>query len=152
MILPEIQSGITKINNISDNGLVALKKIDNAMPQINSIVGTLGSGIELGKDKLQELKEILPEVKTKLSQVVEKIDSVNDEEKIDEVLALLINDWKTTSSFLGDPVEIEKNTLYPIPNFGSELSPFFTTLSIWVGGYLLIAIFNVKTKKVEDGE
>lgn len=152
VILPEIQSGITKINNISDNGLTALKKIDSAMPQINNIVGTLGSGIELGKDKLQEVKEILPEVKTKLSQVVEKIDSVNDEEKIDEVLDLLINDWKTTSSFLGDPVEIEKNTLYPIPNFGSELSPFFTSLSIWVGGYLLVAIFSVKTKKFDDGE
>lgn len=94
VILPEIQSGITKINNISDNGLTALKKIDSAMPQINNIVGTLGSGIELGKDKLQEVKKILPEVKTKLSQVVEKIDSVNDEEKIDEVLDLLINDWK----------------------------------------------------------
>ena len=33
--------------------------------------------------------------------------------------------------------------LYPIENYGSSMAPFYSTLSIWVGGIVLVAMLKV---------
>lgn len=40
-----------------------------------------------------------------------------------------------------------ENKLFSIPNYGSAMSPFFTTLAIWVGSLLSISLFTTKTRK-----
>ena len=34
--------------------------------------------------------------------------------------------------------------MYPIENYGSAMSPFYSVLSIWVGALILVAIIHVK--------
>lgn len=42
-----------------------------------------------------------------------------------------------------EPVKLSKNELFPIPNYGSGMTPFYTVLAIWVGGLLLISLLAV---------
>ena len=45
--------------------------------------------------------------------------------------------------FMASPVQLETNQLYPIENYGSAMAPFYSTLAIWVGGIVLVAIMKV---------
>ena len=38
------------------------------------------------------------------------------------------------SAFLSAPVELKTKKIYPIDNYGSSMAPFYSTLSIWIGG------------------
>jgi len=48
------------------------------------------------------------------------------------------------ASFISAPVAITTEDLYPITNYGSAMSPFYSVLSIWVGALILVAIIHVK--------
>src|SRR5699024_11527708 len=62
------------------------------------------------------------------------------ETDINEIIELLRNDPEAERSFFEEPVKLSKNELFPIPNYGSGMTPFYTVLAIWVGGLLLISL------------
>ena len=38
--------------------------------------------------------------------------------------------------YIYSPVTLEENELYPVPDYGSEISPFYIVLSMWVGAII----------------
>ena len=54
-------------------------------------------------------------------------------------------------TILGDyfysPVKLERNEVFPVPDYGSQVSPFYLVLSMWVGGLTTCAL--VKTGRSE---
>ncbi|MBC1391631.1 YhgE/Pip domain-containing protein, partial [Listeria welshimeri] len=55
----------------------------------------------------------------------------------------LRNDADKDSSFIANPVNLKETSYYPIPNYGSASSPFYTALCLWVGALLLISLLRV---------
>lgn len=51
------------------------------------------------------------------------------------------------SSFLAAPVELKTEKIYPVANYGSAMAPFYTTLAIWVGGVVLVAMISVNVSE-----
>ena len=41
-------------------------------------------------------------------------------------------------------MELEENTLYPMGNYGSAMTPFYSVLALWVGMTLLVSMFSVQ--------
>ena len=152
IIVPKVNELINKLDSIASNSLVILNSAQETLPKVEKLLGIANEGTEFGQDSINLIKEELPSLKEKLSKIVEKIKSVDDEEEIDSLLDLIINDSELTSSFLSDPIEVEETKLFPVPNYGSGMSPFYTTLALWVGGTLLISLLTTNTKPLEEGK
>ena len=49
-------------------------------------------------------------------------------------------------SLLGDyfysPVKLERHEVFPVPDYGSQVSPFYLVLSMWVGGLITCALLR----------
>ena len=49
-------------------------------------------------------------------------------------------------TILGDyfysPVVLERNEEFPVPNYGSDVSPFYLVLSMWVGGIITLSMLK----------
>ena len=54
-------------------------------------------------------------------------------------------------SLLGDyffaPVKLDKNELFPVPNYGSQVAPFYLVLSMWVGALITCAMLKTGISK-----
>lgn len=150
-ILPGINSGLSQLNKIANNGIYLLDEAEKSIPDVKGIVSLASNGSKLGEKELTKVKNELPSTKTKLHDFVGKVKDLDDEEKIDALLDLITNDWEKESDFLAGPVKIQEERLFPVPNYGSSMSPFFTSLSIWIGALLLVAIFTTSAKPI-DGE
>ncbi|TXK84510.1 YhgE/Pip domain-containing protein [Paenibacillus sp. N3.4] len=85
----------------------------------------------------------LPEFETAVRKAADQIRKVEGGGSIEEVLKLLQNDIQKQSDFLSNPVLIREDKKFPIPNYGSAMSPFYTTLSLWVGAMLLVSLMRV---------
>jgi len=59
-------------------------------------------------------------------------------------------DNDTIGNYIYSPVKLDKNELYPVTNYGSEVSPFYIVLSIWVGA--VITCVMLKPGYAEDSE
>ena len=63
---------------------------------------------------------------------------------MNELVTFLKNDIITQANFLEEPVELVSNSLYPMANYGSAMTPFYTVLSLWVGILLLTSLLTTE--------
>ena len=81
-----------------------------------------------------------------LNDLISKIGSVNDSTDIKELINYLKSDVDTRSDFLSNPVNIIENKLFPMGNYGTGMTPFYTVLSLWVGLLLLASMLTVEAE------
>jgi putative membrane protein len=91
----------------------------------------------------------LPNLEATLTKTADSIRKFEDEYDLGEIISLLKNDIQQESDFISNPIVLNENSLFPIPNYGSANSPFYTTLSLWVGALLLISLLRVDVRDPE---
>ncbi|MDV4152272.1 YhgE/Pip domain-containing protein [Clostridium sp. AL.422] len=142
--IPAINNAIDQLTSISDNSIKLLDEANSAIPDINSLLDNLNNALKLGKDDIEKLNNEMPIIKASLNDISTKLSSINNEETIDKLLSLLENDWEAVSKFLGSPVDIKEEILFSIPNYGSAMSPFYSTLALWVGALILVSLLTTE--------
>lgn len=142
--IPAINNAINELSNISENSIKLLDEAKSSIPDINSLLDSLNNALNLGVGDIEKLNNEMPTIKASLSEITSKLSSINQEEDIDKLLSLLKNDWEAVSEFLGSPVEIKEEVLFPIPNYGSAMSPFYSTLALWVGSLILVSLLTTE--------
>ena len=61
-------------------------------------------------------------------------------------------DGDSFGEFMGTPVELSTKSVYPMDNYGSAVTPFYTNLALWVGGFVLIAIYKLEVDRERLGD
>ena len=95
-------------------------------------------------EDLKELQAKYPEVRSRITALADKMRELERNYNIEELIDFLQNDMEKESDFFSEPVLLKEHSLFPIPNYGSGMSPFFTVLSLWVGGTILISMISVE--------
>lgn len=131
---------------VGNNVLSVLKEAQNKIPQVTDIMNTVYQGADKGIEGIDFVKAKLPEAENMINELVSKVGSVNDSTDIHELIDFLKTDVNLRSDFLANPVNIIENTLFPMGNYGTGMTPFYTVLSLWVGLLLLSSILSVEAK------
>lgn len=107
-------------------------------------------GTDLGAEQIKNIKDKFPKTEETIHSNVEKFKSLSNDEKFNELTGLLQKNTKDVSDFLANPIEPVQNRVFPIPNYGSAMAPFYSTLAIWVGGFTLLSILSVHVEALDD--
>ena len=119
-----------------------LGSLDSSIENIANVTGSASSGLTGLQTALTNSAALLKESSEKLTAVATKI-STDDSEGMAAVTNLLSEDSETISSFLSSPVKLDEKKIYPIENYGSAMTPFYSTLAIWVGAVVMAAMLKV---------
>ena len=95
---------------------------------------------------LRDTDKALAGVQTKLDTLVTDIKALS----ISSSLSSLIGtdgklDAATIADFMLSPTVISEQAVYPVASYGSGMAPLFTTLSLWVGAFVLVVIPKLET-------
>lgn len=145
-ITSKINSIFDDAYNVAGNVVTVLKEAQNKLPQVTDIMNTVYEGADKGIEGIDFVKSKLPEAENMLNELVSKIGSINDSEDINRIIDFLKTDVSVRSDFLANPVNIIENTLFPMGNYGTGMTPFYTVLSLWVGLLLLSSMLSVEAK------
>ncbi|MEN1968593.1 YhgE/Pip domain-containing protein [Lentibacillus sp. N15] len=126
-----------------------LTEIQSTIPEVEKILNRTDDNLGEGKDVLQYALGEYPYVHDKVDQLANRIRDIQGETDINEIIQLLQNDPEAERSFFAEPVELNENKLFPIPNYGSGMTPFYTVLAIWVGSLLLISLLATDVRDPE---
>ncbi|WP_372008979.1 YhgE/Pip family protein [Paenibacillus chitinolyticus] len=143
-IQPQILQGIARAKKTAQNAHTVLSEAVKSIPDLQKILGDAAKGLAVGDKELKEIQARLPEAETKIKDLADKIRAFEKEGNLTELIDLLKNNFEKESEFFSEPVQLKENKLFPIPNYGSAMSPFFTTLSLWVGALLLVSLLTVE--------
>ncbi len=148
-IEPLIMEGIEKAKQDANQARAVIKDAITSIPDVQKILQDAAKGLSLGSKDLLLLQKNLPEVEAKIKDLAKRIRALEKEGNLEEVIDLLKRNAEKESQFFAEPVILKENRMFPIPNYGSAMSPFFTTLSLWVGALLLVSLLSVE---VHDDE
>lgn len=149
-IVPSINKLADNLIKVADETAIITKEINKDLPEIKKIINTVKNDSIKGKKYMDTLKKKLPYIQLDIHKLSDKLKELNDDEKLNEMIELLKNNAKKESEFIANPINIKENRMFPIPNYGSAMAPFFTVLSLWVGALILVSLISVDVKDLEN--
>ena len=144
---------LAEIGNAKNTVLEAkgiLNGIHATLPEVSRIISSTDKHVNDGKKMIETVLGEFPYVNDKVKQLAQRIRKIQGEVEINEIIQLLQNDPQAERSFFEEPIVLNENKLFPIANYGTGMTPFYTVLSIWVGCLLLISLLAVDTVQNSD--
>lgn len=154
-ILNELNKTIGQ-NSLIDSSLFStishdIDAVSGYMNSISSIYNDMGYNIDDFNKSISQMGESINNTLVMVRNIEDNLNETTNklvEFKNSGVYSLLQTaisfNTDELASFISAPVAITTEDLYPITNYGSAMSPFYSVLSIWVGALILVAIIHVK--------
>ena len=149
-IKPVINRNLTAlIDALSVTGEI-IEDLSGDMPKLKSAAESLDSIADGSADLIGAINGLLTNVKKELGSLAVKIDGLGDSELFNTIKNMASTNSKKMGEFIACPVKVKTDKIYGIENYGSAMAPFYTTLAVWVGSMILIAVVKTSVKKKKE--
>lgn len=138
-LIPTYLDAFDRANHALDEANRMMEQANEAFPQIYKILAQVDEGLVKGNEGLAKAWDVFPNARAKITEVADKIRALEEQGDLDKIIRLMKNDPNAESDFLAEPIFLEEHQFFPIPNYGSAMAPFFTAMSLWVGGLILVS-------------
>ena len=150
-----LSGSLDDIANTIDGAAAKATDISNSLKTGSE---ELSSTITETSDDLKKLEDSLDAAAKKLSDATDKLQGLRDRltgalssGDMDLVRTIMGGDTAALVSFLAAPVELDREAFFAVENNGSAMTPFYTTMALWVGGTLMgLVIYVGISKKTEE--
>ena len=149
---PKLDKVVNKAFSVFDDVTEFINVLKGGPEQIEV---ALDSGLRATanlRHALKDLKSFLNTVDKRIDTVIVKVKDVKGDNVIENIILPIVKDPNALGKFVSSPVSYDTHRVYPIKNYGSAMTPFYSTLAIWVGGLVLVAVLNVQLSKREKEE
>ncbi|MFD0049601.1 YhgE/Pip family protein [Actinomycetes bacterium NPDC127524] len=140
---PEITIAVRNAKIHADRLRNTIDKQLRAIPETQDLLRTSSKAAAESLKDIKQFQMQLPSIEQNVRNMANRIREFEKKNDVNQIIGLLINDVKKESDFFAQPVLLKEHKMFPIPNYGSAMTPFYTTLSLWVGGLLLVSIMAV---------
>ena len=120
-----------------------LKEAQNKLPEVESLLNTAYEGADKGINAIEYVNSSLPKAEDKVKEITSKLGDINNSQDLKEVLSILQEAVTERQNFMTSPVDLVEETIFPMHNYGTAMTPFYSVLAQWVGITLLISILSV---------
>ena len=145
-LMPQIDGILANTEQILATVNTLLESINTTLENTGTIFGGMVSTIGSTNQSLEQMQVIIQGVSEKLKSVTELFNGTTEDERVQALKNLMSGDPDTYGEFFSEPVKIDTVEVYPIANYGSAMTPFYTVLALWVGALLLTALVKVKAE------
>lgn len=145
-LVPQLDNVIDSMSQMLNNVSDILTRLDDTLGDMSSVFSGIETTVTGANDSLEQIQTVIDGVSEKLTKLLDRLNSVEDDEKVQAFMEFMKGDPEGYGEFFSQPVLVTTEEVYPIPNYGSAMTPFYTILAIWVGGTILVALIKVKAE------
>ena len=144
--LPQLNTGLNTLSSTASTLSNGITSQSSLIDQSEQTLDQLDKAVSSTTTALNSTDQALAGVQAKLSTLATDIKALS----ISSSLNALIGadgklDASTISDFMLSPTVISEKAIYPVAAYGSGMAPLFTTLSLWVGAFVLVVIPKLET-------
>ena len=97
-------------------------------------------------DTMALLRPATEKLLTSLESTIDELEGLTADEYMDTLVDILGGDPAVYGQYFPEMVQTSVNAVYPIANYGSAMTPFYTVLAIWVGGVILSSLIKIHAR------
>lgn len=122
-------------------------ELDSMSDSILNTSDNLSQSLHNAQDTLTTTTHVLEEASAHLSEGKQQLDHALATGNLDAVKTIIGDDPGRIASFLAAPTSVERHPVYPVANNGSAMSPYYTSLSMWVASLFMVVLMSVHVSK-----
>ena len=140
----QLETTIQSMQGSLNQTQAILNGVDGDFDEVSEVLDAYSETLDKGNESLSDSLAAAQEMKTGLDSVITSLSALEISDQYQALMKILETDPTLLGDFLSSPVNMETKEIYPISNYGSAMSPFYTVLALWVGALILVAIIHVK--------
>jgi putative membrane protein len=132
-----------------DLSLDAIEATEQGLEEIDATITLIDKVENKGQEALGYVDSFLtdyPKYQSEIINVIDKVKKLDENINIETVIQLLMANSQQEGNFFANPVGIKEKDFYPTETYGAAMTPFYTTLCLWVGAVILCAILTTEAK------
>ncbi len=146
--LPALDGALDSLSSAAGGLTGGLGSVRPTIEQAEAVLAQLDGTLADADEALGLTQDELASVREALDGVATDVAAVQSSEALARIDELGRTDASAVAAFMSSPVTIDERPVFPVANYGSGVAPFYTNLALWVGGFVLVAIYKVEV----DGE
>ena len=145
--MPNLLTGLDNLNASNGSLQGALSSLSTTAAQTDALLDQLDSTIGQAQSTLSATGASLVTVRSDLEGVRTDVAALGSSAAWNRMSQTLGLSPESFGKAMSSPVKLASHTVYPVSNYGSSVAPFYTNLALWVGGFILIAIYKLEVDK-----
>ena len=141
-----VKSGLDELGasmgDTSSELSLLMDQMDESVDGVYDLSSSASADLTQISTALDHSCELLDKASGKISDTTGKIGEMQASGDFSQLEELISGDSNVIGEFLAAPVSLKTNQVYKIENYGSSMAPFYSTLSIWIGGIVLVAMLK----------
>ncbi|MDT2848738.1 YhgE/Pip domain-containing protein [Vagococcus carniphilus] len=145
---PTLKNKLNKASGFIQNDLPGIETdVQKTMKMVNEKAPKFEKALSEATDLINN---DWPKIKDSIGKASDLIRKGEEDVNLEEIIKYLKNDANSESNFISSPVKVKQTDVYPVPNYGSASTPFYTALCLWVGAVLFSSIASTKFNLDEE--
>lgn len=146
----------TQLSDLANSIDTASTAANTVSIKLENTVSDVSEAASLTSGNLADMKNLLDSSAEQVNGMADDLDDLSsrltaalesgDAQQVRQILSANPSDLAT---FLSQPVGLDRVAVYPIANTGSAMAGFYTTLALWVGAVVLVAMLKVQVSDTE---
>lgn len=143
-LVPQMQKVLTNMSDSLNQVTNLVNTLSSTVQNIGVVMEGVGDAVDGTSKSLGQIQDVVDGISQKLTDLTEQLEGASEEEMMDILVRFLGGDPDSLGAYFASPVTMETIAMYPVATYGSAMTPFYSTLAIWVGSTILVALVKVK--------
>ena len=143
-LVPQMQKVLTNMSDSLNQVTNLVNTLSSTVQNIGVVMEGVGDAVDGTSESLGQIQGVVDGISQKLTDLTEQLEGASEEEMMNILVRFLGGDPDSLGAYFASPVTMETIAMYPVATYGSAMTPFYSTLAIWVGSTILVALVKVK--------
>ena len=144
-----INNALTRIEIAAGNINELLEAFGDALVGLTYKLSSLSNSMMNVRAGILEAKEEIKRAQAKLLELADFLDALATSEFLHDVMEVLSSGGDMLDAHLASPLKVSDKVLYPAEPYGSQMSPFYTVLALWVGALFCACLLKTGIRKAD---
>ncbi len=140
----ELADLAASLQNVGDDAGNLSASLKQTATDLGSSTDSLGQSLAAAEQSLKDVADTLGTAATALAQARDDLARALDADDINEVRRIIGDNPGAVAQFLAAPTKLDRHAVYPMADNGSAMSPFYTSLCLWIGAIFMVALMSAQ--------
>lgn len=148
----ELASLSQSLQDVGDDTGSLSKTLQDTAANLGDTTASLSTNLKDAQTSLGKTADTLTKAADDLAQARDNLQHAINTGDLDEVRRIIGNNPQAIAQFLAAPTQLVRHAVYPMANNGSAMSPFYTSLCLWIGAIFMVALMSVQVSPARVAE
>ena len=143
-VAPALSDLSDKVESVASSLPAAAAALQSAGDDLSQAAGSTAQRLAAVEDALSNAADELAESGAELDGLSQRIDEALASGDAQSLRQAIGQDPAALAQALSAPVQLDRQAVYPVANFGSAMAPLYTALALWIGALLIMVALKVE--------